>query len=121
MDQRSGPGSRRDWRSHQMKRRTGRILFATAVAAMALLAPAGSASAGLLTKSAGPCPAYPSSAVFSRWLDASQYTLAPGGAFESDAGLTFTGGARIVAGNESSYVHGAADDHLVLLPAGGTG
>jgi hypothetical protein len=103
-----------------MKRRTGRILFATAVAAMALLAPAGSASAGLLTKSAGPCPAYPSSAVFSRWLDASQYTLAPGGAFESASGLTFTGGARIVAGNESSYVHGAGDRNSVLIPRGGT-
>ncbi len=42
-----------------MKRRTGRILFATAVAAMALLAPAGTANAGLLSQSAGPCPSYP--------------------------------------------------------------
>ena len=41
-----------------MKRRTGRILFATAVAAMALLAPAGTANAGLLSQSAGPCPNY---------------------------------------------------------------
>src|SRR5215210_5241154 len=103
-----------------MKRRTGRILFAASVAAMALLAPAGSASAGVLTKSAGPCPAYPTSAVFSRWLDPAQYTLAPGGAFESSAGLTFTGGARIVAGNESSYVHGSGDRNSVLIPRGGT-
>jgi len=103
-----------------MKRRTGRMLFATAVAAVALLAPAGPAHAGLLSQSAGPCPSYPSSAVFSRWLDPMQYTLAPGGAFESAAGLTFTGGARIVGGNESSYVHSSADRNSVLIPRGGT-
>jgi hypothetical protein len=103
-----------------MKRRTGRIAFAAAVAAMALLAPAGSASAGVLAKSAGPCPAYPMSQVFSRWLDPFQYTLAPGGAFESSSGLTLTGGARIVAGNESSYVHSATDRNSVLIPNGGT-
>jgi hypothetical protein len=103
-----------------MKRRTGRMLFATAVAAMALLAPAGTANAGLLSQSAGPCPSYPGSAVFSRWLDPMQYTLAPGGDFESSAGLTLTGGARIVAGNESSYVHSSADRNSVLIPRGGS-
>jgi|SRR5215208_3334530 len=103
-----------------MKRRTGRILFATAVAAMALLAPAGTANAGLLAQSAGPCPSYPTGAVFSRWLDPMKYTLAPGGAFETSSGLTFTGGARIVAGNESSYVHSSADRNSVLIPRGGT-
>jgi hypothetical protein len=103
-----------------MKRRTGRILCATAVAAMALLAPAGTANAGLLSQSAGPCPTYDSSKVFSKWLDGTNYTLAPGGAFESTAGLTFTGGAKLVADNESSYVHGAGDKSSVLIPAGGT-
>jgi hypothetical protein len=103
-----------------MKGRTGRILFATAVAAMALLAPAGTANAGLLSQSAGPCPSYPLSQAFSKWLDPMSYTLAPGGAFESSSGLTFTGGAKIVAGNESSYVHGAGDTNSVLIPRGGT-
>jgi hypothetical protein len=103
-----------------MKGRTGRILFAAAVAAMALLAPAGSASAGVLSQSAGSCPSYDSAAVFSRWLDPFHYTLAPGGDFESSTGLTLTGGARIVAGNETSYVHGSADRNSVLIPHGGT-
>jgi hypothetical protein len=103
-----------------MKRRTGRILFATAVAAMALLAPAGSANAGLLSQSAGPCPSYPLSQPFAKWLDPMKYTPAPGGTFESASGLTFTGGAKIVAGNESSYVHGAGDNNSVLIPQGGT-
>ena len=103
-----------------MKRRTGRILFATAVAAMALLAPAGSASAGLLSQSAGPCPSYPMSQPFGKWLDPMSYTPAPGGTFESSSGLTLTGGAKIVAGNESSFVHGASDKSSVLIPQGGT-
>ena len=103
-----------------MKRRTGRILFATAVAAMALLAPAGTANAGLLSQSAGPCPAYPMSKVFSKWLDGANYTLAPGGSFESSAGLTFTGGAQIVAGNEPHYVGGNTDQNSVRIPRGGT-
>ncbi len=103
-----------------MKRITSRILFAAAVAAMALLAPAGTANAGLLSQSAGPCPSYPMSPVFAKWLDPMQYTLAPGGAFESASGLTFTGGAKIVAGNESSYVRSTADRNSVLIPGGGT-
>ena len=103
-----------------MKRRTGRILFATAVAALALLAPAGTANAGILSQSAGPCPSYPMSQVFSKWLDPMRYTLAPGGSFESSAGLTFTGGARIVAGNETSYVNKKTDKNSVLIPRGGT-
>jgi hypothetical protein len=103
-----------------MKRRTSRILFATAVAAIAALAPAGTANAGLLSQSAGPCPTYASSQVFSKWLDGASYTLAPGGAFESSADLTFTGGAKIVAGNEPSSVHDAGDKSSVLIPQGGT-
>ena len=103
-----------------MKRRTGRILFATAVAAMALLAPAGTANAGLLSQSAGPCPAYPMSKVFSKWLDGANYTLAPGGSFESADGLTLTGGAKIVAGNETHYVGGTTHKNSVQIPRGGT-
>jgi hypothetical protein len=103
-----------------MNRRIRRTLFATVVAAMALLAPAGTASAGLLSQSAGPCPSYPSSQVFAKWLDPTHYTLAPGGDFESASGLTFTGGAKLVSGNEPSYVHGTGDDSSVLIPAGGT-
>jgi hypothetical protein len=103
-----------------MQRRTGRILFAAAVAAVALLAPAGTANAGILSQSAGPCPSYPMSQVFSKWLDPMRYTLAPGGSFESSAGLTFTGGAKIVAGNETSYVNKKTDKNSVLIPRGGT-
>ena len=103
-----------------MNRRTGRTLFATAVAAMALLAPAGTANAGLLSQSAGPCPSYPLSKPFAKWLDPANYTLAPGGAFESSAGLTFTGGAKIVSGNEPNLLNSKSDKNSVLIPRGGT-
>jgi len=103
-----------------MKRRTSRILFSAAVAAMALLAPAGTANAGLLSQSAGACPSYEMNKVFTKWLDPFHYTLAPGGSFESSAGLTMTGGAKVVAGNESSYVNSKTDKSSVLIPRGGT-
>jgi hypothetical protein len=103
-----------------MKRRTSRTLFAAAVASMALLAPAGTANAGLLSQSAGSCPSYEISKVFSRWLDPFHYTLAPGGSFESASGLTLAGGARIVPGNETSYVRSSADRNSVLIPRGGS-
>ena len=103
-----------------MKRRTSRILFTAALGAMALLAPAGTANAGLLSQSAGACPTYEISKVFSRWLDPFHYTLAPGGSFESASGLTLSGGARIVAGNESAYVRSSADRNSVLIPRGGS-
>jgi hypothetical protein len=103
-----------------MKRRTGRTLFAAAVAGMALLAPAGTANAGLLSQSAGPCPSYAMTQPFTKWLDAMKYTPAPGGTFESTSDLTFTGGAKLVSGNESSYVHGTGDKSSVLIPPGGT-
>jgi hypothetical protein len=101
-----------------MKRLLSRTLFAAAVAAMALLAPAGTANAGLLSQSAGSCPGYEMGKVFTRWLDPFHYTLAPGGSFESASGLTMAGGAKIVAGNESSYVRSSADRNSVLIPRG---
>jgi len=103
-----------------MKGRSSWLLFAAAVAAMALLAPAGSASAGILSESASSCPTYESTKAFSKWLDPFSYTLAPGGSFESESDLTFTGGARLVAGNESHYVRSSDDRSSVLIPRGGT-
>ena len=103
-----------------MKRQTGRALFAVVAAAVAVLAPASSASAGVISQSVTNCPAYQTSKIFSRWLDPFSYALAPGGNFESSAGLTFTGGAKLVAGNESSFVGGSSNRQSVLLPRGAT-
>jgi hypothetical protein len=77
-----------------------RAIGALIVASAATLAVAAPAQAGLLVASAEGCKAQPSSQVFLRWLDPLRYELAPGGNAESASGWTFTGGARIVAGNE---------------------
>jgi len=52
------------------------------------------------------------------WLDPASYVLAPGGAAESAAGWTLTGGAAIASGNEPARVTSASDSHsLSLRPA----
>jgi hypothetical protein len=90
----------------------GLATLAAAVAAMAATATPAHAALGLA------CP-YPTSPVFLRWGDHHNYALAPGGDFETGAaGWTLTGGARIVAGNESFNVGGPGQTHSLSLPAG---
>ncbi len=47
------------------------------------------------------CPATPVTKAFAKFGDSADYSLAPGGDFESLAGWKLSGGARIVAGNET--------------------
>jgi hypothetical protein len=96
-------------------KRLASLLFS--VAAVAAL-PA-SASAGVLVPSAGSCDAQTLSQPFARFLDPAQYTLVPGGAFESAGpGWQLSGGASVAGGNESYRVHGAGDTQALHLPAG---
>ena len=102
----------------RMLRRSITAVLATSVAA-AVLAP--TASAGILTASATGCRDYPLSQPFERWNDLANYRHVPGGAFEQGAaGWQLSGGARVVAGNESFKVRSAADKMSLLLPAGST-
>jgi hypothetical protein len=56
---------------------------------------------------------------FARWGDNNYYVLVPGGAFEDGgAGWKLSGGAKVVRGNESFYVHAAADRYSLDLPDG---
>lgn len=56
---------------------------------------------------------------FSRWGDTNSYVLSPGGSFESGAkGWALAGGAKVVSGNESFYVHSTADRYSLYLPSG---
>lgn len=78
-------------------------------------------SAGALTGSAnaqllgGACGERELSRPFLRWLDPMEYTLAPGGNFESGArGWTLKGGAAVVSGNEPWKVSGAGSRSLYL-------
>jgi hypothetical protein len=82
---------------------------------------AGSASAGLLVKTAPTCDAQPLSTPFAPWLDNASYTPLSGGNFESaGAGWTMSGGARVAAGNESFNAGGASDANSMFIPGGGS-
>jgi hypothetical protein len=89
--------------------------FAAAAAGLALVP--GAASAGILTATAPSCEAQAMDQVFMPWADVANYTLAPGGAAESTDGLSLTGDARVVDGNEPWQVGGSGDSSL-RLPAG---
>ena len=108
-----------------LRLRTG-VALASAVSAIALMLP-GAASAALLSgllpglvSPAGETPACDPAAsqVFAPWSDSSYYVLMPGGSFEGDSGWTLKNGARVVAGNESFFVHDRNDRYSLYLPSG---
>jgi hypothetical protein len=92
---------------------------ATFVSLAALAIPA-AASAGPLVADAPNCESQDASQVFLPWADPANYVPAPGGAAESSAGWTLTGGAAIVAGNEPAHVGSPADASSLRLPPGAT-
>ena len=96
-----------------------RTLFAVAVATTALALGAPAANAGLLVASAPDCSPKPTTKAFESFGDQTDYTLAPGGAFEaSGPQWTLSGGASIVAENEPFKVHSRGDTRSVKLPPG---
>jgi hypothetical protein len=98
-----------------------RKLFVLALAAAAALvvAPA-SASAGPLVSSAINCAEQSLGQTFLPWADLANYTLNPGGDFESASDWSMSGGAAVVSGNEPFNVGSATDSNSLLLPAGAT-
>ena len=99
-----------------MHRKLGLLVTAFALVASALATTASADLApGLL---GGNCGA--TSQPFAPWGDSAAYYLAGNGGFESAGGWTLSGGAAVVAGNESSYVHGKQDRSALLLPTGAT-
>jgi hypothetical protein len=97
-----------------VSRKLSLLVTALALAASALAA----------TASASPAPALlggncgPTSQPFAPWNDSAAYYLAGNGGFESTGGWTLSGGAAVVAGNESYYVHSKQDHAALLLPNG---
>jgi hypothetical protein len=77
-----------------------------------------SAEAGLIgTAPASGCDS--SSKVFAPWGDNANYALVPGGSFESGTpAWAMSGGAKVVAGNESFYVRARSDSKSLYLPSG---
>ncbi len=65
------------------------------------------------------CPTSPVAEAFQSFSDTAEYSLVPGGAFETGvAGWSLTG-ASVAAGNESYYVHGAHDSKSLAIQATG--
>jgi hypothetical protein len=95
-----------------------RVIGSLVAAGVVTLAAAAPANAGLLVASAQGCKTPATSQVFLRWLDPLRYEQAPGGAAESAAGWTLTGGARVVSGNEPWKVGDRSDVSSLLLPRG---
>jgi hypothetical protein len=83
---------------------------------IALAVGAAPASAGLGLA----CPT-PTSTPFLPWKDYANYAFSPDGGFEGGgSGWTLSGGARVVSGNESFFVHSNVDKLSLSLPAGAT-
>jgi hypothetical protein len=108
-----------------VKRRS--VLVAAAVSAVAFATPAqagllSGALPGLLSPSDTPSTCDTNvSQPFARWGDSSYYVLVPGGSFEPGSpAWKLSGGAKIVAGNETFYVHSTADRYALYMPAGST-
>jgi hypothetical protein len=76
------------------------------------------AIAGFSAASAQACSYSGAEQVFQRWGDNHSYVLAPNGGFEATGGWALSGGATVVAGNESFHLGGEADSHSLSLPAG---
>ena len=101
--------------------RTARTLFATAAVTLATVLGAESANAGLLvnTESAKNCTTQVLQQPFKRWLDYFNYTLVPGGNFESGAPAWTLSNAKVVSGNETFYVRSTKDARSLSLGASG--
>ena len=64
------------------------------------------------------CPD-PVSQVFQPWGDYAQYAFVPNGGFESGTyGWAVAGSPKVVAGNESFFVHSRYDRYALSIPAG---
>jgi hypothetical protein len=103
-------------RSSFFRRARAVVVLGLAGGTIALAVGAAPASAGLgLT-----CPS-PTTTPFLPWKDYANYAFSPDGGFEGGgSGWSISGGGRVVAGNESFFVHSKTDKLSLSLPAGAT-
>ena len=95
-----------------------RLVLVVVLALALTLAPTANAKGTLLGLSPN-CGA--TSKPFAQFGDYRNYTFAPDGGLEAGgSGWTFSGGAKIVSGNEPFYVHSRSDKRSLYLPAGST-
>jgi hypothetical protein len=118
--------TRRRADSTSVRRRFNPLVLGQSARALAALACAGAALAGAASAQAttaawsggNSCPNQALSRPFLRWLDPTSYVLLQNGSLEKATGWSLTGGARLVAGNESFSVNSSSDRSSLSLPAG---
>jgi hypothetical protein len=88
-----------------------RLLRVAAVSAVACLAGTGVAQAAN-------CPAQPTSKAFAAFGDTADFSLVPGGTFETGAPGWSLNGNTLAAGNEKFHVNGADDSHSLVIRPG---
>ncbi len=92
------------------------VLGAIGLATAATALPAVPAQAALISTTA--CDNSALTQPFTRWRDTNPYKLAPGGSFESAAGWSLSGGAKIISGSEPYGVTGSVGKSSLYLPPG---
>jgi hypothetical protein len=103
--------------THLKHARIGRTVAALITAVAASAAIAAPANAGILTQSATNCVDGAITQPFQRFGDSHNYKLL--GSFETGTpAWTFSGGAKIVSGNETYNVGGSGQSKSVSLPSG---
>lgn len=95
-----------------------RLAFVLSLAFAAIIAPSAHARGTLL----GLNPKCgPTSKPFAQFGDYRNYVFAPDGGLEYGGfGWSLSGGAKVVAGNESFFVHSRYDSRSLYIPAGGS-
>src|SRR5690349_5137218 len=88
------------------------------VTGVALMASAGTASAGVLVASAPSCDNGDNEQPFAQWGDDNHYFLAPGGNFEGSLGGWDLNRASVVSDQEPWKVHGDDGSKALSIPAG---
>jgi len=92
------------------------------ILALVVAAVATAAAAAVLTPSAqaASCGSRALASPFSKAGDSNQYFLAPSGSFEAGASGWSLSSASVVAGNETSYLNGSADEQSLRLTGSGS-
>lgn len=91
------------------------LLLAVTAGLVGIAGTAAPASAGLGLA----CPDA-TSTPFTPWSDYANYAYTPNGGFESGSNGWSVSGGRVVAGNESYFIHSSGDESSLSLPAGGS-
>jgi hypothetical protein len=99
-----------------------KLLRLTTLAAMAagVLAAAPATASAIVVERAPSCAPQPTTKAFGMFGDRRDYTLAPGGSFESGAPGWSLRRASVVSGNESYYVGGRSHSRSLKIDSGGT-